>query len=79
MTRVYPRNPLPRKIAFSTVQRSLDNFIHDMRILSGDIVGQSNATVHAVTQTALVNLGVVKRFIRQQETAKVFPEVRIRD
>lgn len=68
-----------RLIAFDTAQRGMDNFINDMRILSGDVVGPSHCNMHDVLQTALVNLGCVQKYLKQPMAFKVFPEIRAID
>jgi|15BtaG_2_1085339.scaffolds.fasta_scaffold08135_7 AcrR family transcriptional regulator len=67
-----------RRIAYETVQRSLDNGLHDLQILSGDVVGPSGASVRDVVETAKINLGTVLRYLEQEGGFGVFPEVRLK-
>ena len=64
-------------ISYDTAQRSMDNAINDLRILSADIIGPSDAALSDVEGTAIVNLKTLIRYIEEPQPAKVYPEVRI--
>jgi hypothetical protein len=63
------------------MQKYLDTAINDLRILSGDIVGPSDATWQDVAGTAVTNLlclaTAIERAKNGSEPFPVFPEVRI--
>ena len=50
--------------AFNVAHRALQSALHDLRILSGDIVGPSGASWQDVAGTCATNLEVLLNYVR---------------
>ena len=68
-------------VSYAAAQLSIDQALRQLIVLSGDEMGPSDKTWQDIASGAILNLGVLTTYLRQQLNGGVpfscFPEVRI--
>ncbi len=72
------RMNLQYRAKYTTLERTLRNLLHDLTILSGDVIGPSGTSWQDVAGTASVNAQVLANILSEarkgnHESALVFP------